>query len=70
MTILRTLRTEAGLTQREVAERCGVARQTISNIELGFTKPSVDLAKRIAKEFNVDWPILFDEEVILNDKEG
>lgn len=70
MTVLRELRSNAAMTQKELAQRCGVVRQTISNIELGVTKPSVDLAKKIADVFGVDWPILFDEKVILNDEEG
>lgn len=70
MTVLRELRNNAAMTQEELAQRCGVVRQTISNIELGVTRPSVDLAKKIADVFGVEWPILFDEKVILNDEEG
>lgn len=70
MTVLRELRNNAAMTQKELAQRCGVVRQTISNIELGVTKPSVDLAKKIADVFGVEWPILFGEKVILNDEEG
>lgn len=70
MSILRELRHNAALTQKQLAARCGVVRQTISNIELGITRPSVDLAKKIAQIFGVDWFTLFDENAILNDKEN
>ena len=70
MTILRELRNNAAITQEELAQRCGVVRQTISNIERGVAKPSVDLAKKIADVFGVEWPILFAEKAILNGKEG
>ncbi len=69
MSTLRELRINNGMTQKELAAHCGVVRQTISNIELGVTEPSVKLAKKIADVFGVDWYILFEEEVILNDEE-
>ena len=69
MSVLRELRINNGMTQKELAIQCGVVRQTISNIELGITEPSVKLAKKIADVFGVDWYIFFEKEVILNDKE-
>lgn len=58
---LRKLRTTAGMTQETLATECGVQRTTISMIESGENKPSVDLAKKIAKVLNFDWTQFFEE---------
>lgn len=41
---LKEARTEAGLTQKELAERIGVSRNTISSIETGEFCPTSKLA--------------------------
>ena len=46
---LREKRLVAGLTQEEIAERCGVTRQTIIAVERGNYVPSVLLALRLAQ---------------------
>lgn len=46
---LRQRRLTAGLTQEEIAERCGVTRQTIIAVERGNYVPSVLLALRLAQ---------------------
>ena len=45
---LKSLRTEAGLTQAQLAERCRVSRKTVNTIENGVFIPSTVLALRIA----------------------
>ena len=45
---MRVLRAERGLTQAELADRLGVARQTINSIEGGKFEPSLGLGMRIA----------------------
>jgi putative transcriptional regulator len=45
------LRTKAGLTQEELAEKVGVSRQTIIAIEKGNYTPSVLLAIKMGKVF-------------------
>lgn len=52
---LKELRSDKGLTQEEVAEKCNVLRTTISMIESGINNPSVELAKRLGEILNVDW---------------
>ncbi len=41
------------MTQQQLAEEVGVTRQTIIAIESGKYSPSLDLAFRIARAFNV-----------------
>ena len=47
---MKVLRAELGLTQADLAERLGVARQTINSIEGGKFEPSLGLGMRIALE--------------------
>jgi len=45
---LKELRTNAGLTQAELAERVGVSRKTINTVENGVFVPSTLLALKLA----------------------
>lgn len=68
---LKTIRLNHQMTQDELAEKVGVVRQNISNIECGLTKPSVKTAKAIAKVLDFPWTDFFsDKEVIINDGGG
>lgn len=59
---LQKIRQETGLTQEQLAEKVGVIRQTISNIECGISKPSVGLAKAISEVLKINWVDFFTEE--------
>lgn len=51
---IRILRFHANeMTQQELADRAGVTRQTINALEANRYSPSLDLAFRISKIFNV-----------------
>ena len=51
---IRALRFHAGeMTQRELAQRIGVTRQTVIAIENGKYSPSLEVAFRIAEVFQV-----------------
>ena len=56
---LKEERLKKGLTQQQLAEILGITRQTISHIECGRIKPSIDNAKAIAKVLNFDWANFF-----------
>jgi len=63
--MIRVLRFACGeLTQQELAERVGVSRQTLNAIEGGKYSPSLDVAFRIAREFDrrVDEVFRLEEE--------
>ena len=49
--ILPELRARRGWTQKELAERLKVSRQTVNAIETGFYEPSISLAFAIADLF-------------------
>ena len=46
---LKQLRGELGLTQAELAERCGVSRKTVNTVENGVFVPSTLLALKLAR---------------------
>jgi len=49
---LRKRRRELGLTQATVAERLGVSRERIAQVEAGEGSPSLDLVERFAVALN------------------
>ncbi|MGF2384796.1 helix-turn-helix transcriptional regulator [Lentilactobacillus otakiensis] len=49
---VRVLRTIQAITQRELAEKVGVTRQTISLIEKGQYNPTINLCLRICYVLN------------------
>ena len=46
---LKEKRSELGLTQAELAERCGVTRKTVNTVENGVFIPSTLLALKLSK---------------------
>lgn len=57
--IIRQRRKELGLSQEELAKRCGVSRQTVSAIENNKYDPTLALAFRLAGELQVTVDQLF-----------
>jgi len=57
---LRELRTQAEMTQAQIADAVGVTRQTIIAIEKGNYTPSVLLALKLARALKVSVEELFD----------
>lgn len=53
------LRAERAWTQAEVAQRLGVSRQTVNAIETGKYDPSLPLAFRIARLFELSIEAIF-----------
>lgn len=58
---LKKVRETAGMTQEALAEKVGVIRQTISNIECGIALPSVPTAKAIAEVLEFNWTEFFED---------
>ena len=57
---LKVLRAENDWTQAELADRIGVARQTIVALEKGKYSPSLELAFRLSKLFGKPVEDIFD----------
>lgn len=56
---LKDRRTELGLTQAELAERCGVTRKTVNTVENGVFTPSATLAIKLAQVLELSVEQLF-----------
>lgn len=56
---LREYREDRGLTQEQLASAVGVTRQSINAIERGRYDPSLELALKLADEFDCDVEDLF-----------
>lgn len=56
---IKRLRKEAGHTQVSLADAVAATRQTIIAIEAGKYAPSLELAFRIAREFDVPFEDVF-----------
>jgi putative transcriptional regulator len=59
---IKVYRAMHDLTQEDLAQSIGVTRQTILAIEKGKYVPSLDLAFRIARKFNVPIEDVFQYE--------
>ncbi|MFQ6021010.1 MAG: helix-turn-helix transcriptional regulator [Candidatus Aenigmatarchaeota archaeon] len=58
---IRIYRVMHDLTQKQLAKRVGVTRQTINAIEKGKINPSLELAMKIARVFDIKIEELFKE---------
>ena len=61
---IESIRKERGIRQDEFAKSMGVSRQTISSLENGRYNPSIMLAYKIAKyfEMTIEDVFVFEEE--------
>ena len=57
--IIRNKRKELGLSQQELAKKCGVSRQTVNAIENNKYDPTLALAFCLAKELQITVDELF-----------
>ena len=63
---IEEIRKERGIRQDEFAKLMGVSRQTISSLETGRYNPSIFLAYKIAKffELSIEEVFIFEEEIV------
>lgn len=57
---LKELRVGRGMTQKELADKVGITREYLSDLERGKYECSVKVARLIAKELGVDWTGIYD----------
>jgi putative transcriptional regulator len=60
---VKALRTERRWTQEQLAERVGVSRQSINSIERNRYVPSLPLALKFAREFELPTDEIFTLEM-------
>ena len=61
---IRVLRAEQEWSQAEVADKLGIARQTVNALETGKYAPSLPLAFKISKLFSKPVEEIFDPNTI------
>ena len=61
---IESIRKERGIRQEDFAKALGVSRQTISSLETGRYNPSIMLAYKIARffEMTIEDVFIFEEE--------
>jgi len=60
---LRVLRAERQWSQADLAERLGVSRQSVNAVETGKYDPSLPLAFKIARIFDLPIEAIFSDDV-------
>ena len=58
---IRTLRCKEGISQEELAYRCGLHRTYVSDVELGKRNVSLENIDRISQALNISLADLFTE---------
>ena len=64
---IRAVRKERGMTQKEVADICGMADSAIRKYESGRQMPKMKTLQRIADALGVPWMYLFDPIAAFSD---
>ena len=59
---LKTLRTEKGITQEQLAEKVNVSRRSVSRWETGSNLPDLDVLMELADYYEVELRELLDGE--------
>lgn len=70
---IRTLRSNRGWTQRELAEKLYVSEDAVSSWERGINTPPLDMAKNLAEVFDTSLETLTDDAVcipVIHEVEG
>lgn len=67
---LEEIRKNKKMSQEELADILGVSRQTISSLENGRYNPSLQLAFKIARFFNMSIEKVFSDEKEMYGKES
>ena len=60
ITSLKSIREARGMTQQELSERIGVRRETILHLENNRYNPSLEMALKIARVFDLKIEDLFE----------
>ena len=55
-------RVNAGLTQKEFAEMCGVRVETVNSWEQGKTEPPVSVIRKLSEQSNIPMDFIFCEK--------
>lgn len=68
--IIKMLRARDNISQEELAEKIGISRPALSNIETGKMIPSGKTVIRIANYFNIPAEQIFFENTVLQEEQN
>ncbi len=68
--LIKKIRTDNNLTQKEFAQKYGVTYQAVSKWERGINLPDISLLKEISNDFNINISELLDGNYSDNNKES
>ena len=57
-TIIKELRKEAGLSQKDLAQACGLTQSYLSQIEQNKKEPQISSLRKIAEQLELPFPVL------------
>lgn len=60
------IRRASGLTQRELAARCGISRHWLAKLEAGHTTPVLEHLLRLVRRLGANITITFDTTILDN----
>ena len=66
---IKEIRQKVGMTQEELAWKCGISLNFLGQIERGQKKPSIDTIKKIATALEISPSLLFDKIIYPSPKE-
>lgn len=58
---IRDRRKQLGISQKELAEKCGISQSTLCDIEQGRSNPSITVAVKLANELGIKDIKFFDK---------
>ena len=58
---LKIMRTNAGLTQKQLAEKIGIAKQNYNSLERGARPISMMMAKKLADALGTSYPMFYED---------
>lgn len=58
---LRSIREIKSMSEKQVADLCGISQPAYHQIEHGHKNPSVPTAQRIARALGFDWTLFYPE---------
>lgn len=61
---IKRLRSEHGLTQKQLAKKCGMSESTLRQYEIGYRNPKIETIQKIADALKVDWKIFITEDYV------
>ena len=59
---IKERREQLGISQGELAKRCGIAQSTLCDIEKGRNNPSISVAIKLANELDIKYINFFKKE--------